>query len=186
MRPEDSLDIIGQMMSDTRRSVLLHSYMPLLVWGWATVVVSLIVFITIKLTDNPSAYLCWYLIPVLGLPFIKWLQPREPQLKTGISIALQSIWTMLIALIVCFSITSYLIAYNVLFIILLLLSIGSFVTGALIKYPFLKYSSYAGYALSASMWFVFGPSQALLFAVAICIMMIIPGYKIKADLNQYE
>ena len=70
------------------------------------------------------------------------------------------------------------------FIILLLLSIGSYVTGAIISYPFLKYSSIVGFVGALIlMLFVWGVDQLPIFSAAVLAMMIIPGIKMKRDLN---
>ena len=104
--------------------------------------------------------------------------------KSGISSSLQSIWWMLTILLLCFSVTSFLLPFNVLFFILLLLSIGSFVTGAVIAYPFLQYSSVAGFIVSFLLLLISGLNQIPVFAAAVAVMMIVPGIKMKQDLDK--
>ncbi len=171
-------------MTDTRRSVLEHAHVPFLTWGGVTVIVALLVYALLKLTHNPYYNLGWYLIPVFGVPLTMIYRPRTKLIRTGITTSLRSIWWMLTVLLVCFSVTSFFIPFNVLFFILLLLSIGSFVSGAVISYPFLTYSSVAGFVFCGGLLLISGLNQIPVFAVAIMAMMIIPGLKMKQDLKK--
>lgn len=184
MDPKDSLNIIGRMMSDTRRSVLLHSYIPFLIWGWCTVAISLLVYFVVKFTGNTYGNLLWYILPVLGILLTRLFRPRQKLIKTGISASLKSIWRMLTVLLICFSVTSFFIPFNVLFFILLLLSIGSYVTGAVISYPFLQYSSVAGFIVSFLLLVIPGLNKIPVFAAAVAVMMIVPGVKMKQDIDK--
>lgn len=70
MNPEESLDIIARMMSQTRRSVLSDVYLPFLVWGWSTMAICMIVYLGLVLTGDFEWNYVWLLLPVLGLhPF---------------------------------------------------------------------------------------------------------------------
>ncbi len=184
MRPDESLGIITQMMAQTRRSVLGGAYLPLLVWGWVTVAVGMAVYFSVVLTADPRHYLLWFLIPPLGLAGMRlFRRGRHVAVRTALTAPLHSIWWMLTAVLLSFSVTSYFVSFNVLFFVLLLLAIGCYVTGALVKYPFLQYSSVAGFVLAASMWLVTDERRILLFVAAIFAMMIIPAYKMKKDLK---
>ena len=184
MRPEDSLDIIAEMMSKTRKSVLQDSYAPFLIWGWATVAVGLTVYLSVTMLGNYNFYMLWFLLPVIGISGVKFhRQHHKNEVKTTLTSSLGSIWRMFTVLLVCFSVYSFFVPFNVLFFILLILSIGCYVTGASIKYPLLQYSSIIGFIVDASLWAVNGPTQIILFLIAIVAMMIIPGYKMKEDLR---
>lgn len=182
MKPEDSLDIISKIISDTRRGVLQQSYVPFITWGGSTVAVSLLVFFTIRHTDNFWYNLLWFLIPVFGMSLTMTFQPKQEMPPTGIVTSLRSIWNMLTIILVSFSVSSFFIRFNVLFYILLLLSIGSFVSGAVISYRFLKYSSVAGFISSAALLLISGINQIPVFAAAMAVMMVVPGIKMKQDL----
>lgn len=183
MKPEESLDIIGRMISDTRRSVLEQSYVPFLTWGATTVAVALLVYLLKTVAGNENCYFYWFLIPVIGIPLTKMFSPRSKLIKTGISTSLRSIWWMLSVLLITFSVASFFFQINTLFFILLLLSIGSFVSGAVIGYPFLKYSSMPGFITCVIMCFITGTDQIPVFAAAIAVMMIVPGFKMRHDLK---
>lgn len=182
MTPEDSLDIIGRFMSQTRRSVLRGSYMPFLVWGWTTVAVALTVYVAMRLGDDRRLYLIWFAIPLIGTPLVMKLQPRQGEVRTSVAKSLNSIWMMLTVLLVGFSAVSFFVPYNVLFAVLMLLSVGCYVTGVLISYPVLQGSSYVGFVSAVLLWLIGGLTQILVFAAAIAVMMIIPGYMMKKSL----
>lgn len=184
MHPNESLDIISKMMNDTRISVMRGASTPLLVWGWVSFGVSMIVYFARILTGSPYWDFAWFLIPVIGLPLLQSIRPKKRGIHTAISRSLGNIWKMLTVLIVIFSISSFIVRFNVLSIILLILAIGSYITGELIHYPFLKYSSIPGFILAASLWWVTGLSQIQVFGIAMVVMMIIPAYKIKSQFNQ--
>ncbi len=182
MYPKDSLEIIGKMMNDTRRNVMLGSRIPLLVWGWTSIAVALFVYLGLRFSENESWNYAWFLILAIGWPLVRSLKPKQPSVSTAISQSLVVIWKMLAAVIIVFSMTSFLTVFNVLAMILLILAVGSFITGELIRYPFLKYSSIAGFILAISLWLIHGLIQIPVFAVAMLMMMVIPAYRMKYDL----
>lgn len=184
MYPKESLDIIAKMMNDTRNNVMRSAVAPLLAWGWASFAVSLIVWVGLILTYNYNWNFAWFMIPVIGMPLLRWLKPVQQMEATAVSGSLVVIWKMLTVLIVIFSVTSFIVTYNVLSVILLILAIGSFITGELIRYSFLKYSSVSGFILAASLWWISGFAQIPVFAAAMLLMMIIPAYRIKQELKQ--
>ena len=151
MHPQESIDIIAKMMNDTRLNVMRNSCVPLLVWGWVTFGVAMTVYLGHILTRNADWDYAWYLIPLVGLPLLRHFSPQDKGIRTAISMSLTNIWKMLTVLIVVFSVTSFIIWFNVLSVILLILAIGSFITGELIRYPFLKYSSIPGFILAAAL-----------------------------------
>lgn len=171
-------------MNDTRLNVMRNAVAPLLAWGWSSFGVSILVWGGLWFSGNYNWNFAWFLIPAIGMPLLRWLLPTEKGVSTAISKSLVVIWKMLTALIVVFSVSSFLVSYNVLSVILLILAIGSFITGELIRYPFLKYSSIPGFILAASLWWVTGLSQLPVFAIAMLIMMIIPAYRIKQELQR--
>lgn len=184
MRPEDSLDIIASMMSQTRRNVLRDSSTPFLVWGWSTFAVGLATYSAISLTGDHRSYLIWFFLPIIGIGIMLLKRGKGvKENRTVLDYPLNSIWRMLTVVLVCFSVSSFLISFNVLFFILLILSIGCYVTGAIIKYPLLRWASMTGFAVGTSLLFIPNPKQILLFIVAIAGMMIIPGYKMKQDMK---
>lgn len=184
MYPKESLEIISKMMNDTRHNVMRNAVAPLLAWGWSSSIVSIIVWSGLWLTRNGNWNFAWFLIPIIGMPLLRRLQPVDKGVSTAISNSLVVIWKMLTVLIAVFSVTSFFVQFNVLSVILLILAIGSFITGELIRCPFLKYSSVPGFMLAASMWWVSGLPQILIFSISMVIMMIIPAYKIKQELQK--
>ncbi len=183
MYPKESLEIIGKMMNDTRHNIILGSRIPLLVWGSVSFAVSIIVYLGLRFTGNFKWNFAWLLILLIGLPLVKSLRPKTTLISTAISKSLVVIWKMFTVLIIFFSILAFFVPFNVLGMILLILSIGSFITGELIRYPYLKYSSIPGFIMAALLWWLVGLEQILIFAAAMLIMMVLPAYKMKQDLS---
>lgn len=173
-------------MNDTRRNVMLGSRIPLLVWGWTTFAVSFSVYIGLQFSGNADWNYAWFLILAIGWPLVKSLKPKHTIVNTAISQSLVVIWRMLAVVTVAISLSSFMVMFNVLAIILLILAMGAFITGELIRYPFLKYSSIAGFVLSISMWWITGLMQIPVFAMAMLLMMIIPAYRMKYDITNEE
>lgn len=171
-------------MNDTRLNVMRNACVPLLVWGWVSFGVSLIVYLGHILTGNPGWDFAWFLIPAVGVPVLRYSRPVDKGMPTAISRSLTTIWKMFTVLIVLFSISSFVIPFNALAVILLILAIGSFITGELIRYPFLKYSSIPGFILAATMWALPGLTEIPVFGIAMLIMMVLPAYKIKQELRR--
>ncbi|MCM1356788.1 MAG: hypothetical protein NC212_10340 [Staphylococcus sp.] len=171
------------MMNDTRLNVMRHSCVPLLVWGWVSSAVSITVYLGLILTGNPNWNFAWFLIPVVGLPVLRRVRPREKGMQTAISHSLLTIWKMLTVVILTLSVSSFVVRFQVLAMILLLLAIGSFITGELIRFSFLKYSSIPGFILAAVLWVVSGPTAIPIFGAAMLVMMVLPAYKIKYELR---
>lgn len=186
MYPKESLDIISKMMNDTRRNVMLASRIPLLVWGWTSFAVSMLVYFGLRFSGNENWNYAWFMILVVGWPLVKSLKPKRLAVSTAISQSLVVIWKMLAVVIVVFSVTSFLTMFNVLAVILLILAMGAFITGELIRYPYLKYSSIAGFILAISLWMIHGLVQIPVFAVAMLMMMVLPAYRMKYDLAKEE
>lgn len=184
MYPKESLEIIARMMNDTRLNVMRNSYAPLLVWGWVSFGVSMLIYWARVLTGRPYWDFAWFLIPLIGMPLLQYVRPKSIGMPTAISRSLGNIWKMLTILTVIFSVSSFIVTFNVLSVILLILAIGSFITGELIGFPFLKYSSIPGFMLAASLWWVTGIFQIVIFGIAMVIMMIIPAYRIKQELKR--
>lgn len=184
MYPKESLEIISRMMNDTRRNVMLDSRMPLLVWGWLSFAVSVMVYAGLRLTGDFRWNFAWFLILLIGIPLVKILKPAVRPVTTAISKSLVVIWKMLAVLIAVFSTVSFFADFKILSVVLMILAIGSFITGELIRYPFLKYSSVPGFVVSVLLWWTTGLNQILIFAVMMLIMMVLPAYKMKHDLSK--
>lgn len=169
-------------MNDTRRNVMLGSRIPLLVWGWTSFAVAMLVYFGLRFSGNQNWDYAWFLILAVGWPAVRNLKPKHLVVNTAISQSLVVIWKMLAMVIVVSSVTSFLTMFNVLAVILLILAMGAFITGELIRYPYLKYSSIAGFILAISLWLIHGLIQIPMFAVAMLLMMVVPAYRMKYDL----
>lgn len=186
MRPEEGLEIITHLMQDTRRRVLQRSAAPFVVWGWATVLMSIAVYCAVRYSGNAQWYKLWLAMPLIAWPVTSMLMPKKLAPATGISKSVSRIWAFMGVVTVGVSVASYFINFNVMAWIVLLLAIGCYVTGVLIRHTMLTYGAYAGVAASAAMWVIVGVSQLPLFAAAIALMMVLPGHAMLLELRRYQ
>ena len=66
MTEKESLEIITKMIERTKERYSLGDGNILLMWGYLTVVVSLLVWCLLWLTHNNACNWCWFLIPLVG------------------------------------------------------------------------------------------------------------------------
>ena len=62
----ESLELIGRMIENTRSRIVRNSGRPLLAWGYATVVTTIIVWAAVVGFRDPRWNYLWLLLPLLG------------------------------------------------------------------------------------------------------------------------
>ncbi len=177
---EESLKIITEMILTTRTRMERKCAYPFLVWGISSVVIAITLHFLINQTDNPQWYWLWWVLPIIGfgatsvLPKDRTLQPP----KTYFDKVIAKMWTLITIIMLAFAATSMfspIFGKAILMIQAMLLSIGTAVTGLILKYKYLQISAYVSVALALTMIFVEPEYQMLMFAGVMIIMMVIPG-----------
>lgn len=176
MTEKESLELISQMIRETRENIEKHVAYPLLIWGYLTVAVSLAVWYILSKTGNYQWHLLWWVLPVIGWPLNKWLGGNAQKgATTYMDRVVGMIWAVIGVAVVLVGIASFRIG-NVLFFIALLLSIGTALTGLVIKFKSIIWAGIASVLLSFVLLFVPGINQILVFAALFVVMMIMPGH----------
>ncbi len=67
MSEQESLELISQVIRDSRKSVEYKAGSFSLIWGYVTVIVSLLVYAGFALTDYHEVAWLWFLIPCMLL-----------------------------------------------------------------------------------------------------------------------
>lgn len=197
LNEKESLELIAQMIQNTRRNLNVGSSNMFLLWGYLGVIVTFIVWIGIFLTNDLAWLWGFWAIPVLSYPLKKYLNRNSHQVvKSLLDEILYEVWRMFgglcIGLLVPLAFGGQ-VALGVplcAFIIVL----GSITTGIILRYKI----------------FYFFPTMALLIVLAmvvatvdggapvseylsylvtvIVLSVIIPGhllkYKVKKDLKK--
>ncbi|MDR3119564.1 MAG: hypothetical protein LBU44_09180 [Mediterranea sp.] len=178
---KESLELISQMIRNTQTRMEENSGTMFLIWGYLSAFTSLLVWGLLMVSFNHQWKWFWFLLPVAGsiltlLHFKK--EKRKPHANTYIDRIIGYIWAVLgIAgfMLSMISIFFY-VKFPILFIIALIMGIGTALTGMVIRFKPLIYSGIAGMILSVVFLFVAWKIQLLVFAALFLFMMVIPGH----------
>jgi hypothetical protein len=178
LNEKESLELISQMISNSQRRLQKGNGKPFLIWGYVTIIVSILVWYLFSTTGNPLWNYLWFLIPILGFPtMMASVKKQEKGMRTYIDKIIADVW-------IAFGIAGFVVSissiffwsFPVLFVILLLMGTGTAITGLIIKFKPIIVSGFAGIFLSFLCLIVKGYEAILLFAAIFFIMMVIPGH----------
>ena len=176
----ESLALIGRMIENTRSRMVRNSGRPLLAWGYATVLTTLIVWgAVVYFQDGRWNYL-WILLPLLGwlLMWITREKKREGEVHTFVDRVIGNIWMVMglsawfVSMISLFS----LIRLPILFVIILIMGMGTAVTGLIIRFTPATIGGAAAIVIAPFAIIVSNAWQPLLFIISFVVMMIVPGH----------
>ncbi len=68
LNEKDSLELIARMIQNTRQKMEKSHGVPFLVWGYTTIVISLLVWYFLSTTGDYRVNYLWFLIPLIGAP----------------------------------------------------------------------------------------------------------------------
>ncbi len=68
LNEKESLELITRMINNTQQKLEKGNGLPFLIWGYTTILVSLVVWYFFSTTGNPNWNYLWFLIPVIGFP----------------------------------------------------------------------------------------------------------------------
>lgn len=173
---KESLELISQMIRQTRENIEKRVAYPFLIWGYLTVIVSVIVWYVLSETGNYQWNWLWLALPLIGWPLNFLIGKKsEKVIVTYMDRIIGNIWVVIGIAVLLVGLVSWLLN-DVLFIIALLLSIGTTLTGWAMKYKPIGWAGVISVLLSFALIFVPGVNQLLVFAVLFVVMMIIPGH----------
>ena len=176
---EESMALIAEMIRNTQRKMERGAGTPMLVWGYATVLATLAVWTGIKLTNDYRVQFLWFLIPVIGLPWMLFQQRRPPEVRTYVDKVVSYIWIVMGWSGFIVSCLSFLgaIRTTILFIITLMMGQGSVLTGLVTRFRPLTIGGIIALLLSFALLYLTDIDLHLLtFALAFVAMGIIPGH----------
>lgn len=185
MTEKESLELITHMIQNAKSTMAENAGTPFLIWGYLSTVISLLVWFLLKETGNYNWQWLWFLLPAISVPATLWTNRKKTKIaKTYIDRILGYVWTV-------FGLGGFLISWvailhwnlPVLFIILLLMGMGTTLTGLIVNMKVVTIGGTLGAFSSLGCLYIHGFDQILLFAVAFIFMMVIPGhfmnYKLK-------
>ncbi len=187
---EQSLEIIGRMIADTRRNFNDRGGAMFLIWGYTTIAVTLAITALYYIFRSGSVMWVWAALPFIG-GVLTWLHFRRhfPTVQTHLDKAVWSVWAVMGGAAICCMIASYTSSIvggksyiDILFSIGLMMSMGTAITGRLIKYHPVEFGGFIGMGLAFALPAV-APSiwQLPLFAAIFLVAQVIPGHMLNAS-----
>lgn len=177
---KESLDLISQMIRNTRSRLEDNSGIPFLIWGYTTVIVAVIVWSLVTTSGNYLWHWLWFAIPVFGGTL--WLSHNKKQLNnrsrviTFVDRAISHVWMVFGIASFMISIISFLTYIPILFIVLLTMGMATAITGLIIRFKPIIFSGFIGILFSPLCVIVRDTSSILIFAAVFVLMMVIPGH----------
>lgn len=194
MNEAESLELITSMINDSRARMGRDFGTPFLIWGYTTVLVSIIQALIVAFVDDFMPYLwSWGAIPLIGWPLMLCLNRQESGAVNYIDRCVGAVWTGI-------GIASVFIPFycgfgiSVFSTVVVLMGVGTYVTAVVIKDKIVKrigvvaIISPVAFAIAK---FVYVRShtiqdvayygglyltECIIFAVIIFMLLVVPGH----------
>ena len=184
MTAQQSLNIISEMINDSRRTILQSSAKHFILWGSLLILVSLVVYWLWQSSVSPVWNVVWFVMPALGFPIVRILDRKDsdiPQSKINMNIGL--IWLTYCIFAVCISVIAMLWVHtiNITLVLVVIFGFAQCVSGFILKNWAIIVSGFIlgiGGAVAASL--LFGAEQLLIFTIG-GIMLVVTGLIIKSQ-----
>lgn len=186
LNEKESLELIARMIQNSRKNLGIGDRNTFLLWGYLGVFVPLIVVGGVWKTGNPVWNWLWFLIPLVGWPVQYWLARKEGKpIITYTDRALSAVWStvgimgMLGITWLCFIVDNMSLMLPG---VILVVAIGSAITGHLIADRFMAVAAYVSLGLAVAAWAVCRMAELswnlyyLVFSACFFIMLVVPGY----------
>lgn len=186
LNEKESLELIAQMIQNTKFRMARNAGTPFLIWGYVTIIISLAVWLLLKETGNYNWQWLWFLLPATAFPLTLWIDRKQQKMvKTYIDRIVGYVWTV-------FGFGGFFVSWvaiffwnlSILFIILLMMGMGTALTGLIIKMKVVTVCGTLGALASIGCIYVHGFDQILVFALAFVFMMVIPGHYLNSIAKQ--
>jgi hypothetical protein len=187
---QESLELISQMIRNTQRKMEQGSGAPMIIWGSATMITTVIIWIVLRVTHEPNWNYLWFLIPVVGGVGMLARKKRPKGLRTYLNRVIYYIWLVLGGtgfILSCLSILRIMWPLPILFIIILIMGMGTILTGLVSEFKPFIIGGIIGMLLSIVQYL--SPdydTKMLTFAAAFFIMMIIPGFILNRRAKRHD
>ncbi|MCD8044127.1 MAG: hypothetical protein LUH10_13830 [Tannerellaceae bacterium] len=183
LNEKESLELIANMIRNTKRKMKEGSGTMFLIWGYMTIFVTLLVWGTVLYTKSYYWQWLWLLLPVgAGIISILYNRKRKktPFVTTYVDKVIGYIWAVIGITGFLLSMVSVIYYFPILFIIVLMMGIGTTLTGLVIEFRPLAISGILGMALSIVLLLLDYMNLRILsfpaFAAIFFLMMVIPGH----------
>ena len=184
----ESLALISRMIEQTRNNIKRYAAYPFLIWGYITVLLSVVVWFLLRTTGNGMWGMLWFLLPAIAMPItIYFSRKDEKGARSFVDVVLLKVWIVFGVIAFAVMLLSGFFHLPILFIIALLMSMATTITGAILNYSVILYPGIVGCVGSFLMCLFPVVDQLLFFGGLFLVMMVIPGhffnYRIKQCLK---
>ena len=180
LNEKESLELIALMIRNTQKKMEKGSGIPFLIWGYVTIAVSLTVWYLLGKTGNQHWNFLWFAIPIIGFPvMLLVLKKKKTTLpKTYIDKIINYVWIVMgISALIPSMAATVIHNFPVLFLVVLLISAGTAMTGLVIKFKPLVISGFGGMLLSILCLILRESLDSILvFAALFLLVQVIPGH----------
>jgi hypothetical protein len=186
---EQSLDLIARMVAGARQNFNDNGGAMFLIWGYTTIAVTAAVYLSFSLTGNYDVMWLWWAIPAVCGP-LTWRHYRKYKkpVTTHIDSAVKYVWIVFSAAVIACMVFGFMPSrivgvsnFPILFIISLMISTSTAITGLIIKFRPVAIGGFAGIALSFTLLLFAGMmEQFIAFAVLFLLVQVIPGHMLNA------
>lgn len=176
----ESLALIGRMIENTRSRMVRNAGRPFLIWGYATVVTTLAVWAAYALFPGRNWYYLWLLLPVFGTALSLLTMPKADggRVYTFIDRVIGQVWLVMGLTAWFVSLLSVFgdMPVPILFVILLMMGMGTAITGLVIRFIPAAVGGAAAIVLAPVSLAATGYWVPALFIAGFVAMMIVPGH----------
>ena len=74
---KESLELITQMIQESRERIARYAAYPLLIWGYMTLLLSLVMWYVIERYDYWTIQFIWFLLPVVCYPATRYFSRKD-------------------------------------------------------------------------------------------------------------
>lgn len=175
---KESLELIARMIRETQDNTARYAAYPLLIWGYTTVIVSVIIWFLYLQTGLGEVNFLWFALPIIAAPLTIIFERKNGKkgAKNYIDRITTQIWVVFGTVGFTLSCFSFFVHIHILFVISLLMGMSTALTGLVSKYKPLSAAGICGIILCFSMLFIRGTEVYLIFAAIFIVMMIVPGH----------
>lgn len=147
---KESLELIARMIRETQDNTARYAAYPLLIWGYTTVAISLVVWYFYLQTGVWQINFLWFALPVIAGPLTIFFNRKDKNkgAKNYIDRVTGQIWAVFGVVGFCLSCMAFVVRIDILFVISLLMGMGATLTGLVCKYKPLSIAGMTGIALS--------------------------------------
>ncbi len=177
LNEKESLELIAQMIRNTRTKLGKNMGTPFLIAGYITVIMACTIWYFIESTGNYKWCFLWY-VGLVAIFLLGSLTSRKRIVtpKSYIDKILGYIWIEFGAVCILLSALAVFKPLPMYFITLLMMGMGSMITGMIIRCNAFIIGGLLGILFSFGCLWLTGNDQNLVFPPAFIVMYIIPGH----------